>query len=234
MPGGLSTASESVASETRPAGRRVPADRSAYGRVAARTATTCCPAWDPPRPQWGVTQANVDQRPRFERLIRRVAAEGLEPYGFQREAGRLWTRPVGPDVTHCVEWQKGKWTRSTTVSFYVNLDAFWVSGPNTAWPEAPEPRPAHVVGSRLRITDDDPDFDMVTEASGQSNEARRDLFRLMSDVSEDAAATVLLRVLAQQGRPELDRVVDADSCIQELREPDASIPGAEAFDAVLR
>jgi hypothetical protein len=182
-----------------------------------------------------VTGAAFDQRPRFERLVRRVAVEGLEPYDFRRETGRLWTRSGIPDVIHHVEWQKGKWTSSTAVSFYVNLDAFWVSGPNTVWPEAPGPQPAHVVGSRLCITVDDPDFDKVTEASGQSSETRRDLFVLTSDVSEDAAATVLLRLLADQGRPELDRVVDAVGCVRELREPDASIPGAEALiNALLR
>ncbi len=159
----------------------------------------------------------------------RVSTEGLEPYGFRRKTSRLWTRSDSPDVTHHVEWEKGKWTRSTAVSFFINLDAYWVSGPNIAWPEAPEPRPARVVGSRLCITSDDPDVDKVTEMSGQSSQTRHDLFVLTSDVSEDAAATVLLRLLADQGRPELDRVVDTDSCVRELREPDASIPDAEAL-----
>lgn len=173
-----------------------------------------------PEPPW-------EQRPRFDRLVRRVAAEGLEPYGFQRQTSRLWTRSPSPDVIHHVEWQKGKWTRRAAVTFYVNLHAYWVSGPNVAWPHVAESVPAFVVWSRLRITFDDPAFEQVTEPSW--GPTSRDLFQLTSEVDEDTAATALLRVLDRQGRPELDRVVTLADCVRELREPDKSIPGAEAL-----
>ncbi len=176
-----------------------------------------------------MTGSAWDQRPTFERLVRHVSKEGLEPYGFRRETSRLWTRKSSLDVTHQVEWQKGKWTRRGEVMFYINLHAYWTSGPNVAWPEAPEPRPAEVICSRLGFTADDTDLDKLTGPSDQSSQAARDLFVLTNDVSESDAAAVLLRLLSDTARPELDRVVDADSCVRQLREPDRSIPGAEAL-----
>jgi hypothetical protein len=120
-----------------------------------------------------LSESPLEQRPRFERLVRRVAAEGLEPYGFERETSRLWTRMASPDVTHEVEWQKGKWTRQSAVMFYVNLRAHWVTGPNVAWPDASEPVRPLIVSSRLRITSDDPAFDQVAEPSQATSQDRR-------------------------------------------------------------
>ena len=158
-----------------------------------------------------------------------MSEEGLEPYGFRRATSRLWRRECSPDVTHQVEWQKSKWTRREEVMFFVNLSAYWMTGPDVAWPDAPEPAPAEVVRSRLRLTADDPDFGKMTGSSDQPSQATPDSFILTKDIGEDDAAAVLLRLLSNTGRPELDRVVDADSCIRELREPDRSIPGAEAL-----
>ena len=173
-----------------------------------------------------MSESPLEQRPRFERLVRRVAARGLEPYGFERETSRLWTRMASPDVTHEVEWQKGKWTRRSAVTFYVNMRAHWVTGPNVAWPDVAEPVRPLIVSSRLRITSDDPAFDQVTEPSPATSQDR---FRLTSEVDEDTVTETLLRLLADQGRPELDRVVSPADCVRELREPDANIPGAEAL-----
>jgi len=170
-----------------------------------------------------------DQRPVFEQLVKRMAREILEPAGFAAETSRRWTRSPSSDFTHIIEWQKGKWTRSSDVHFYVNLTSLWLSGPpNRAFGDSPQEWiPPVAISDRLTIDASDPDMPRVAEPWGK--QSRVDQFVLRRDTDLDLLIQVLRRRFRDQVLPRLDSVATVSDCVEELREPDRSIPKAQTL-----